>query len=83
MLEGITNGSPVSVAEFPVAWKIAIVEDPQYANFQYVRYGSIPGPRSTVPLTLRFKHLLGVDKYGMGSCGVWQHPRWNEGEELH
>jgi len=37
MLEGTGGGSVVSVSEFPVAWKVAVVEDVKYKGFEYVR----------------------------------------------
>jgi hypothetical protein len=38
MLEGTGGGSVVSVSEFPVAWKVTVVEDVKYKGFEYVRY---------------------------------------------
>lgn len=38
MQEGLMNGSIVSVSEFPVAWKIVLVEDdPKHSGYEYVR----------------------------------------------
>ena len=37
MLNGIANRYAVSVAEFPVAWKIEVVNDAEYRGFEYVR----------------------------------------------
>jgi len=37
MLEGLTNGSVVSVSSFPGAWMITVVEDEKYSGLEYVR----------------------------------------------
>jgi hypothetical protein len=31
------GGSAVSVSEFPVAWKLVVVEDDKYKGFEYFR----------------------------------------------
>ena len=52
MLNGIANGYAVSVADFPVAWKIEAVNDAKYQNFEYVRYGLTSPTTSPALLTL-------------------------------
>ena len=37
MLVGLGNGSVVSVAPFPVAWRIEMVRDERYDGYEYVR----------------------------------------------
>jgi len=37
MLDGISNGYSVSVSDFPVAWKIQVVDDAIYSGSEYVR----------------------------------------------
>ncbi|KAF9649761.1 hypothetical protein BDM02DRAFT_1746722 [Thelephora ganbajun] len=37
MLNGIGNEHAISVSDFPVAWKIAVVHDAKYSGFEYVR----------------------------------------------
>ena len=36
-MEGISNGTPLSVAAYPVAWRIEIVDDIKHRDFEYVR----------------------------------------------
>lgn len=36
-MEGLTDGSPLSVSPYPVAWKIAHVRDNEYRGQEYVR----------------------------------------------
>ena len=37
MLGGLGNGSLVSVATFPVAWRMVMARDPRYRGCEYVR----------------------------------------------
>ena len=37
MLNGLGNGTAVSVSDLPVAWKIQAVVDDRYRGFEYVR----------------------------------------------
>jgi hypothetical protein len=37
LLQGIANEFAVSVSDFPVAWKITVVDDAKYSGFEYVR----------------------------------------------
>jgi hypothetical protein len=70
MLNGISNGHAVSVADFPVAWKIEAVNDAKHQNFEYVRYGLTFSTTTPALLTLCSKNLLGIDKHGLGPSAM-------------
>ena len=36
-MEGLSNGTPLYVAAFPVAWRIEVFDDDKYRGFEYVR----------------------------------------------
>ena len=54
MLDGLGNATPISVAAFPVAWRVEVVKEKRYHGWDYVRYtpniiGSVYGCPLTVP----------------------------------
>jgi len=36
-MEGLSNGTPLYVAEYPVAWRVEVVNDDKHRGFEYVR----------------------------------------------
>ena len=37
MLDGLGNGTSISVAAFPVAWRVEVVKEKRYHGWDYVR----------------------------------------------
>ncbi|KAF9648162.1 hypothetical protein BDM02DRAFT_3115768, partial [Thelephora ganbajun] len=37
LLDQIKGGSPLSVAIYPVAWRVEIVDDEKHRGFEYIR----------------------------------------------
>jgi len=36
-MEGLGNGTALSVAAYPVAWRVEVVNDDKHRGFEYVR----------------------------------------------
>ena len=39
LMDGLSDGTPLCVATYPVAWRVEIVEDEKYSGYEYVRLG--------------------------------------------
>ena len=67
MLEGTGNESAVSVSEFPVAWKVVVVDDARYSGFEYVRWDPVSH------LTTRVANQALQAFFGGRPirCGIW------------
>ena len=37
-MEGLSNGTPLFVAAYPVAWRIEVVNDDRHRGFEYARW---------------------------------------------
>ena len=37
MLDELGGGTPISVAAFPVPWRVAVVKEERYRNHEYVQ----------------------------------------------
>ena len=54
-MNGISPGTALRVAAYPVAWRVETVDDEDHRGFEYVRSGSVfPNDYQSGSLTLHF-----------------------------
>ena len=80
-MEGIAGDAAITVAIYPLAWRIEVVNDNIHRGFEYVRSG-----QTLLDAVKRFtdtarQHLLG--NHGLGLESNWGiQNRWYKGREL-
>ena len=78
---GITGDTPITVAIYPLAWRIEVVNDNIHRGFEYVRSGQTVLDAAKRLTDATRQHLLGNHALGLESkWGIQK--RWCKGQEL-
>ena len=80
-MRGITGTTPITVAIYPLAWRIEVVNDNIHRGFEYVRSGQTVLDAVKRLTDAAQQHLLGNHALGLEPrWGIQK--RWYKGQEL-